>query len=128
MKLLLDTHFLLWVANSPNRIPKAAQEMIASLDNEVYFSVVSLWEIVQKTQLDRSDFQVDTRALRTALLKAGYLELSVSSHHVFQLLSLPRIHKDPFDRLLISQALSESMLLLTLDAVVSQYPAPVRKF
>ena len=128
MKLLLDTHLLLWVAHTPDRIPKTAQDMIASLDNEVYFSVVSLWEIVQKAQLNRADFQVDARVLRTALLKAGYVELCVNSQHVFQLLSLPRIHEDPFDRLLISQALSESMLLLTMDALVAQYPAPVRKF
>lgn len=128
MKLLLDTHILLWVVNTPERLPSPAHAMIASLDNAVYFSVVNLWEITLKAQLQRTDFRVDARALRTALLKAGYQELDVKSEHVFQLNHLADIHKDPFDRMLIAQALSESMLLLTMDAQIAKYPAPVRKF
>ncbi len=128
MRLLLDTHVLLWVVNTPQRLPAAAHAMIASLDNAVYFSVVNLWEITLKAQLQRADFSVDARALRTGLLKAGYQELDVKSEHVFQLNHLADIHKDPFDRMLIAQALSESMLLLTMDAQIAKYPAPVRKF
>jgi PIN domain nuclease of toxin-antitoxin system len=128
MKLLLDTHVVLWVANSPQRLPQTARDMIASLDNEVYFSVVNVWEVVLKAQLNRADFRVDARALRSGLLKAGFLELSIKSEHVFQLIHLPDLHKDPFDRMLIAQATSESMLLLTMDAQVGAYPAPIRKF
>jgi PIN domain nuclease of toxin-antitoxin system len=128
MKLLLDTHLVLWVANTPQRLPQAARDMISALENDVYFSVVNLWEVVLKAQLNRPDFRVDARALRTGLLKAGFLELGIKSEHVFQLSHMPHIHKDPFDRMLIAQATSESMLLLTVDAQVALYSAPIRKF
>jgi PIN domain nuclease of toxin-antitoxin system len=84
--------------------------------------------VMLKAQLNRADFRVDARALRSGLLKAGFLELSIKSEHVFQLSHLPELHKDPFDRMLIVQATCESMLLLTMDAHIGAYPAPIRKF
>ncbi len=95
-------------------------------DNDLLFSVASLWEIVIKRGLHRPDFQVDARLLRRGLLDNGYLELPILSEHVVAVDSLPPIHKDPFDRLLVAQATVEGITLLTDDPTVAQYPGPVQ--
>lgn len=127
MKLLLDTHLLLWAAGEPECLSQDARDLIDCADNDLFFSVASLWEIVIKRGLDRSDFQVDARLLRRALLDNGYSELVITSEHAIAIDSLSLLHKDPFDRILIAQAIVEGITLLTVDAKVSQYPAPVRK-
>lgn len=127
MKLLLDTHLLLWAAGSPEQLPKVARSLMEDQNNELLFSAASLWEIVIKRGLGRSDFQVDARVLRRGLLDNGYQELSITSEHTVTLDSLPPLHKDPFDRILVAQALAEGIILLTSDALVAQYPGPVRK-
>lgn len=126
MKLLLDTHLLLWAAGDPNRLSAAALKLIASSTNEVVFSAGSIWEITIKRGLGRSGFQADPRLLRRGLLDNGYSELAILSDHVVAIDSLPLIHKDPFDRLLVAQATVEGITLLTADPVVAQYPGPVR--
>ena len=80
-----------------------------------------------KQGLGRADFEVEPRALRRGLLDGGYGELAVTSAHAVAIASLPPIHKDPFDRLLIAQAMVEGITLLTVDPVVSRYPGPVRR-
>jgi PIN domain nuclease of toxin-antitoxin system len=126
MKLLLDTHLLLWAAGQPERLSKEARDLIDSSDNELFFSAASLWEIVIKNGLGRPDFKVDARLLRRGLLDNGYSELPIGSEHAVALESLPPIHKDPFDRILVAQAQVEGITLLTMDASVAQYPGPVR--
>ena len=127
MKLLLDTHLLLWAAGLPDRLSSAALEMINDPANELLFSAASIWEVAIKRALGRSDFQTDPRLLRRGLLDNGYDELPVVSAHVVIIESLPPIHKDPFDRLLIAQAAVEGITLLTADSVVAKYPGPVRR-
>lgn len=125
MKLLLDTHLLLWAASWPDRLSASAQAFIESPDNELFFSAASLWEISIKSGLGRVDFQVDARTMRRNLLDNGYVELPIASSHAVAVADLPPIHKDPFDRLLVAQATVEGITLLTADTLVAQYPGPL---
>ena len=127
MKLLLDTHLLLWAAQGLEKLPAVAQTLMSEPENELFFSVASLWEVVIKRGLDREDFKVDPRLLRRSLLDNGYLELPILSEHVVAVGSLPNIHKDPFDRLLVAQAMFEGITLLTVDARVAEYAGPVQR-
>ena len=127
MKLLLDTHVLLWAAGSPDQLPPRARVMLEDPANELLFSAASLWEIAIKHSLGRADFQVDARVLRRSLLDNGYLELPITSEHAVFIESLPTIHKDPFDRILVAQATVEGITLLTADVLVAQYPGPISK-
>lgn len=127
MKLLLDTHVLLWAAGSPEQLSSDARVMLEDADNALLFSAASLWEIAIKRGLGRADFQVDVRVLRRGLLDNGYMELPITSEHTVFIESLPPIHKDPFDRILVAQATVEGITLLTADEMVAQYPGPIRK-
>ncbi|MES2663226.1 MAG: type II toxin-antitoxin system VapC family toxin [Pseudomonadota bacterium] len=127
MKFLLDTHLLLWVAGQPQLLSKNAQAILELEKNQLFFSPASLWEIVIKNGLGRSDFQVNARLLRRALIDNGYSELPINSEHTLAVDSLASIHKDPFDRILIAQALVEGIVLLTTDDQVAQYPGPIQK-
>lgn len=126
MKLLLDTHLLLWAAGEPKRLPAAARKLINDARNELLFSAASLWEIVIKRSLGRDDFRVDPRLLRRGLLDNGYAELPISGEHALAVDGLPSLHKDPFDRLLVAQAQVESVTLLTADPLLGRYPGPIR--
>lgn len=127
MKLLFDTHVLIWAAGFPDRLSAEARELIADTANDLVFSAASLWEIAIKSGLGREDFTVDARLLRRGLLDNGYSELPVASEHAVAIDGLPPIHKDPFDRLLIAQAMVEGITLLTADDLVGQYTGPIRK-
>jgi PIN domain nuclease of toxin-antitoxin system len=127
VKLLLDTQLLLWAAGQPKRLSAAARKLLNDPGNELVFSAASLWEVAIKSSLGREDFHVEARLLRRGLLDNGYTELPVTSQHAVSIDSLPPLHKDPFDRLLLAQALSEGITLLTSDEVLAQYPGPVRK-
>ncbi|MBW2022810.1 MAG: type II toxin-antitoxin system VapC family toxin [Deltaproteobacteria bacterium] len=124
MKLLLDTHILLWAAGEPERLSKRAHTLLSSPENTLFFSAASFWEIVIKLGLGRRDFRVDPYRLRKELVAHGYVELPVMAEHVLGLQSLPPIHKDPFDRILLAQARSEGLLLVTADAAVAEYGEP----
>jgi PIN domain nuclease of toxin-antitoxin system len=126
MKLLLDTHLLLWAAGEPKRLSKQARTLIDNPVNELLFSAASLWEVAIKRGLGREDFKVDARLLRRGLLDNGYSELPIISDHVVATESLPPIHKDPFDRVLVAQATVEGVTLLTIDSLVAQYPGPIK--
>jgi len=126
MKILLDTHLLLWAAGEPRRLSKQARMLIDNPDNELLFSAASLWEVAIKHGLGREDFKVDARLLRRGLLDDGYSELPIMSDHVVATESLPLIHKDPFNRILVAQATVEGITLLTVDSLASQYPGPIR--
>lgn len=121
MKFLLDTHILLWAAGTPNKLPSKMRALIEDEHNELFFSVASLWEIAIKNQLGRSDFSVDPRMFRIALLENGYQEMSITGEHVLFVHDLPALHKDPFDRILVAQSTIERMGLLTVDPMVIDY-------
>jgi PIN domain nuclease of toxin-antitoxin system len=126
MKLLLDTHLLLWAAGEPDRLSAEARSLIENPENELLFSAASFWEVAIKRGLGRPDFNVDARLLRRGLLDNGYSELPIRSDHIIGIESLPTLHKDPFDRVLVAQATVEGVTLLTTDSVVAQYPGPIR--
>jgi PIN domain nuclease of toxin-antitoxin system len=126
MRLLLDTHILLWGAFEPQRLSRAASSLIESPDNEISFSALSLWEIAIKTSRGRADFRVDAGVLRRGLFDNGYAEIAVTGAHAAALASLPPIHKDPFDRMLVAQAMIEGLTLLTADPAIAKYRGPVR--
>jgi PIN domain nuclease of toxin-antitoxin system len=127
VKLLLDTHLLLWAAGQPERLSAKAKKLLSDPANELLFSAASLWEIAIKNTLGRRDFRVDARILRRSLLDNGYLELPVTGQHAVGIDGLPPLHKDPFDRLLLSQALVEGVTLLTRDEELAKYAGPVRR-
>ena len=126
MNLLLDTHIMLWAAAEPSRLSPQATALIGDKDNRLYFSAASLWEIVLKNGLGRPDFRVDPHLLRRGLVDNGYSELPITSQHTLALSHLPDIHKDPFDRILVTQAETEGFLLITSDELVAGYQGPVR--
>ncbi|MBP7860174.1 type II toxin-antitoxin system VapC family toxin [bacterium] len=126
MKFLLDTHLLLWAAGQPDRLPMSAFKLLEDLENDLYFSAASLWEISIKNTLGREDFQVEPRLLRRGLLDNGYTEILISSEHTVTIDILPPIHKDPFDRMLIAQSLIEGIILLTADSTVASYGSTIR--
>ena len=128
MKVLLDTHLLLWAAGMPERLPAQVRVMLERADTEPMASAASLWEIAIESGLGRSDLSVDPRLLRRGLLENGYAELEVSGAHATAVDLLPPIHRDPFDRLLVAQAQIEGITLLTTDEVVARYPGPIRAF
>ncbi len=125
MKILIDTHILLWAAASPERIPDEGRKKIEDEANELYFSAASLWEISTKNGLGRPDFHVNASLLRRSLVDNGYRELPVSGIHALAVENLPPIHKGPFDRMLIAQSATEGLLLMTADGVIAKFPAPV---
>jgi len=127
MKLLLDTHLLLWAAGDPDKLSREARALIEQTENELFFSAASLWEVAIKSGLGRTDFCVDARLLRRGLLDNGYSELPIVSEHAVATDGLPAIHRDPFDRLLVAQAMVEGITFLTADAIVAEYPGPIRR-
>ncbi len=125
MKLLIDTHLLLWAAAMPQRLSPRAVARLEAPENRLQFSAASLWEIAIKAGLGRSDFTVDPRRLRQGLIDNDYEELPLTGAHALALADLPALHKDPFDRILIAQAKVEGLTLLTADATLARYGAPV---
>lgn len=122
MRLLLDTHVLLWaVAGSPRASHLRGRLM--DQGNDVFVSVASLWEVAIKSALGK--LELDVALLRKAALDTGFLELPVLGVHTAALVRLPPIHKDSFDRLLVAQAMSEPMRLLTSNRVLTEYSTNV---
>lgn len=124
--MLLDTHLLLWAAGAPERLPVAAAELIEDEANTPVFSAASLWEVAIKAGLGRADFTVDAGVLRRGLMENGYEELAITAAHACAVAALPPLHRDPFDRMLVAQALVEGVTLLTSDAALRGYPGAVQ--
>lgn len=99
--MLLDTHILLWAASGAEQLSNVARSYIENTDNALFFSAASIWEVSIKNGLGQSDFRVDPYLLRRGLIDNGYQELPISSAHAAEVSSLPLIHKDPFDRMLV---------------------------
>ncbi|MBE7185930.1 MAG: type II toxin-antitoxin system VapC family toxin [Methylobacterium mesophilicum] len=127
MRLLLDTHLLLWAAGAPDKLSADAVALLSDRRSQLLFSAASLWEIAIKSGLGRDDFQIDLRRLRRGLIGAGYTEVPITAEHAEALLTLPPLHKDPFDRILVAQSMVESLILLTVDEMVARYPGSVRR-
>jgi PIN domain nuclease of toxin-antitoxin system len=127
VNLLPDTQLILWAFDAPDRIPPEAASLIDDEHNQLIFSAASVWEVAIKSALNKPGFQVDPAALRQGLLSNGYTELPITSAHAAAVRNLPAIHKDPFDRILIAQAIAERITLLTTDRKVAKYPGPIRK-
>ena len=125
MKLLLDTHVLLWAAAGSGLSPRAAR-MIDDPQNELFFSAASIWEVAIKSGLGRPDFDLDAGVFRRALLESGYEEMAITGAHASGVTALPDLHRDPFDRILVAQAIVEGIELLTADQAVLAYPGPIQ--
>jgi PIN domain nuclease of toxin-antitoxin system len=126
VKLLLDTHLLLWAMISPERLSAEITVLLEDSANEIVFSVASIWEASIKYSRGRTDFKFEPRAFRRQLLESGFSELSVLGEHALTVSGLPAIHKDPFDRILIAQALVEGITLFTSDLIMTRYSGPIR--
>lgn len=126
MKLLLDTHLLLWAVGRIGKLPSAARKLISNSRNELYFSVASVWEIAIKYAMNRAQFRTDPNLVRRAWLDNGYSELPILPEHVLATANLPLLHHDPFDRLLVAQATVEGVVFLTSDETLERYAGPVR--
>jgi PIN domain nuclease of toxin-antitoxin system len=127
VKFLLDRQVVLWYASKSRKLTPASRKLLNNPENELLFSAASPWEITIKRGLGRADFRVEPRALRRGLLENGYVELPVTIEHAVGIDALPSVHRDPFDRLILSQAITEGCTLLTADAVLARYPGPIRK-
>jgi PIN domain nuclease of toxin-antitoxin system len=123
--LLLDTHLLIWATAFSPTLPKKARALLTDPDNQLVFSAASIWEASIKQARGRPGFDIDTHLLRRALLGNGWEELQVTSEHALATINLPPLHKDPFDRLLLAQAIAEGMTLLTSDSILATYPGPI---
>jgi PIN domain nuclease of toxin-antitoxin system len=121
VRVLVDTHLLLWAVASSRRLPKGARSFILDTANEVFYSAASVWEVAIKSALRRRDFKASPTTLVRALAQSGFAELPVTAAHAARVADLPAIHADPFDRLLVAQSLAEPMTLLTNDAVLQGY-------
>jgi PIN domain nuclease of toxin-antitoxin system len=121
MRLLVDTHLLLWAAASSRRLSREARRLLEDPANEVLYSAASLWEVAIKAALRKADFRADVTRLRPALSEMGFIELPILGVHAERLSRLPPLHKDPFDRMLVAQCLAEPLVLLTNDAALAGY-------
>ena len=127
MNLLLDTHVALWAITDSPKLSKAARELIASPKTVVWVSAASVWEIAIKHALGRGDMPVTCQDASRYFQESGYRFLPIESEHAIAVEGLPAHHQDPFDRILIAQAISEDITLLTTDSMVARYPGPIRK-
>jgi PIN domain nuclease of toxin-antitoxin system len=121
MRILLDTHLLLWAMAASRKLPRAVRTQLLDPDNEIYYSAASLWEIAIKSGLRRKDFRIDIEALLAALRESGFVELPITAAHAAGVAGLPAIHKDPLDRLLVAQSMAEPLTFLTNDAALGDY-------
>lgn len=121
MRLLLDTHVLLWALIEPTRLDRSTRAALEDPENEVLFSAASIWEIAIKSALGRADFQVPPGEIVEAALTSGFVELPVRSAAALKVAALPHLHRDPFDRLLIAQAMTEPAAFYTADEQLERY-------
>jgi PIN domain nuclease of toxin-antitoxin system len=123
---LLDTHLVLWAAFEPDRLSTKARTLLRSRKVPMAFSLATLWEVSIKTSLGRPGFSVDPRQLHQALLAEGFDELAIQARHIVRVGTLPWLHRDPFDRMLVAQAMEEGLTLLTADQTLKGYGRFVR--
>ena len=127
MRVLLDTHILLWALAEPRRLDRGTRATIESGDTEVLFSAASIWEIAIKSGLGRSDFAFDAAEIARAALETGFTEAAVRANAAALVAQLPSLHRDPFDRILVAQAIAEPATLYTADRQLVPYSDLVRR-
>lgn len=121
MRLLLDTHILIWVLSGSDRLNRQARAAIIEPENDVFFSAVNTWEIAIKASLGRADFRVDPELVMAEAAEIGLQELTLTAEVAAKVAALPLYHRDPFDRLLIAQAISERAQFYTADPILKNY-------
>lgn len=125
-RLLLDTSVLIWWLAEPNRLGLTSSAAIAEPANQIYCSVVNLWEIQIKVKLGKLDLRLPLPAIHAWIVEQeGWVLLPVQWPHIRRLDQLPTPHKDPFDRLLIAQAIEEQLTLVSVDPMMARYPLAV---
>ncbi len=122
MKVILDTNVILWFLADDEKLPDEHKQIIENLENEIYISVVSLWEIVIKLNIGKLKINMDFKSFFDVISNSyEFNVLHINEKHLFQYLKLPLIHRDPFDRLIYSQAVTENMDFLFTDEVFNSY-------
>ncbi len=124
MRILLDTHVLLWCLQGSKKLPAQAIDIVQRAD-DVYASVASLWEIAIKHSLGKLVLNVEFTVLEKVIVDSGYVLLAIEASHTVQLVELPHIHRDPFDRMLVAQSIAEPLRLVTSDPQVASYGSNV---
>jgi PIN domain nuclease of toxin-antitoxin system len=127
LRVLLDTHVLLWALVTPRQLSKEIRGILEAADNEVMFSAASIWEIAIKSGLRRMNFRVTPDEIAEAATTSGFAELPVRATAAAYVAKLPAHHRDPFDRLLIAQAITEPAVLYTADSQLEPYSELVRR-
>jgi len=126
MKLLLDTHIFLWFISGDHRLPSSLKGIIQDSANEVYLSVVSLWESIVKYRLGKLPLPLPPeKYLPLQRERHNISSLSLDEDSIIHLSALPSLHRDPFDRMLICQAIEHDMTIATMDAAIAQYPIKI---
>lgn len=128
MNYLIDTHALIWYAEGDKRLPNRIKDLIVDRNNTVYYSHASIWEMAIKISIDKLAVQITLPAWEALLLANGFTLLPLQFKHFEHLLSLPFHHNDPFDRLLLAQALAEDFIIITHDKQFSKYPVLIEGF
>jgi PIN domain nuclease of toxin-antitoxin system len=121
MRILLDTHFLLWAVGPPDRLSAKIRSTLEDVENEVMFSAASIWEIAIKAALGREDFLARPDGVAQAALGSGFREVPLVWQDAASVTHLPNYHRDPFDRLLVAQAMATPARLLTSDSKLARY-------
>jgi len=124
MRYLIDTHVIIWLAKNSHEVPKRIKELIEQPENDIYICSVSLWEIAIKMSLGKLELGLPLGKLLFDIKTAGFNVLQVEDEYLSKLPELPYIHKDPFDRLLISTALVEDLVIITIDENIQKYDVP----
>jgi PIN domain nuclease of toxin-antitoxin system len=126
MRFLVDTQVAIWALLDNPGLGERARDLLGNSANECFFSVSSIWKIAIKCALEKPDFLHDPREIRRQLIANGYDELTIQSQHAVAVDSLPPIHKDPFARILIAQAMVEGITLLKSDTTIARYPGTIQ--
>ncbi|MWQ84786.1 type II toxin-antitoxin system VapC family toxin [Glaesserella parasuis] len=125
MKILVDSHILLWLAwDKKENLSPQAVELLDDPTSEIYFSLASLWKIAIKSSLGKPDFDIDVEALEQGLIQVGCRMLAIELPHILKQAQYPFIHRDPFDRLLMAQAEVENVFFMTSDTMILKYQKP----
>lgn len=123
MKLLLDTHIFIWLIDDDRRLPQQDRQVIQDPNNEKFLSVVSIWECAIKYQIGKLDFPIPPEAYLPAERRKHLIKtLTVDENSIVPLVKLPLLHKDPFDRLIMAQALQHDLTIMTEDKLILAYP------
>ena len=131
IKLLLDTHVLYWLLVADERLSEEAKELLLSNDTKIFYSIATLWEIAIKRNKYPDEYNFSEKQFEKYFKEAGYIELPIKAEHIFNLERLhfdndKLKHSDPFDRIMISQAMTENMTFVTHDKTLSYYTADIR--